>query len=346
MRSAKLALMKNVHLLIADLFLPRDFAAEVCADLALPALEKILARGRTDLAARPLHTKPFCTESLLCELFACPSVAPVSAAFDGLPEGCWLRADPVHVRLQREQVVLLPNPQISMDEARELCASLNEHFAGQDIEFFAPHPQRWYVRTDKLPSIATVPMSQASGRNIHGNLPTGSDARRWHQLFNEIQMLLFAHPLNGAREASGQMPVNSLWFWGNGAGALPAQNKYDRASSDEVLVEMLSASAKVAFSPWQKQWKNNAGDSLLVWTGLRCALQKGDFSQWRRALQDFETAYAQPLWQALQRGHIATLQVDVFGADSLAHTRLTRADTRAFWRRSKRLADYSRAQKD
>ena len=37
--------MKNVHLIIPDLFLPEDIAAEVCADLHLPALEKLLARG-------------------------------------------------------------------------------------------------------------------------------------------------------------------------------------------------------------------------------------------------------------------------------------------------------------
>ena len=37
--------MKSVHLVIPDLFLPHDIAAEACADLSLPALEKLLARG-------------------------------------------------------------------------------------------------------------------------------------------------------------------------------------------------------------------------------------------------------------------------------------------------------------
>jgi hypothetical protein len=79
----KLAAMKSVHLVIPDLFLPKDIAAEVCADLRLPALEK--------------H---------LCELFGIPCqadapVAPISAAFDGLAAGCWLHVVPVHLRLQR-----------------------------------------------------------------------------------------------------------------------------------------------------------------------------------------------------------------------------------------------------
>ena len=331
----KLPGMKNIHLVVADLFLPRDFAAEVCAGLRLPALEKILARGEAET-----H-QAVSLEDALCTLFSAHSlsgIAPISAAFDGLEPGCWLRADPVHVRLQREQVVLLPNVAISLEEAQRFCVSLNEHFAAEGLTFFAPDPIRWYVRLDALPDMTTVPLSQAAGRNIHGNLPAGADARHWHQLFNEIQMLLFAHPLNEAREARGEVPVNSVWFWGGGA-EVNVSPPCNSASSDEVLVKMLATAAGVPFSQWQPVW--HVGDELLVWTGLRSALQRGDFAAWRSALQDFETGYAWPLWQALCKGQIARLQVDILGGDSLRKIRLTRGDSWAFWRRTRRLADYS-----
>src|ERR1019366_5981200 len=99
--------MKSVHLVIPDLFLPEDIAAEVCAGLRLPALEKMLGRGastaRTDVSGLSL-------ENLLCELFEVQChpdapIAPISAAFDKLAAGCWLRADPVHLRLQRDQIL-------------------------------------------------------------------------------------------------------------------------------------------------------------------------------------------------------------------------------------------------
>lgn len=331
--------MKNVHLVIADLFLPEDFAAEVCAGLHLPALEKILARGRAE------SQRAVSLEAALCGLFDVPGapVAGISAVFDGLGEGCWLRADPVHVRLQREQVVLLPDVQVSPDEARQLCASLNEHFAGQGMEFFAPHPQRWYVKLAELPDIATVPLSQAAGHNIHGNLPAGAEARRWHQLFNEVQMLLFAHPLNAAREARGAVPVNSVWFWGNGGGDIAPRCAYDSVSSDEVLVQMLASAAGVQFADWPTSWRSEAGGDrqLLAWTGLRSALRRGDLAAWRQALVDFEKDYAQPLWQALRSGKIARLQVDIFGGDTLRQSYLTRGDAWAVWRRAKRLPEYS-----
>lgn len=331
----------NVHLVIADLFLPKDFAAEVCADLRLPALEKLLARGRgTSLP-------PVSFEDSLNELFgiepqADVSIAAISAAFDGLGGGCWLRADPVHLRLQREQLVLLPDVAVGTGEAAQICESLNDYFAGQGMVFFAPHPQRWYVRLEEMPDIETASLSQASGRDVRGLLPSGKAALHWHRVFNEIQMLLYSHPANEAREARGELPVNSVWLWGGGQGNTALQKKYDSVSSDEVMVEMFAAAAGMTFDGWQAKWRG-AGDGgeLLVWTGLRSALQRGDLATWREAVLTFETGYAQPLWQALRSGEIARLQVDILDGECLRRVHLSRGDTLAFWRSAKALAEYS-----
>ena len=365
--------MKSVHLVIPDLFLPKDIAAEVCADLRLPVLEKVLARGAS---TKPLvlsaiegseRTGDVYTslENHLCELFGVTcaedaQIAPISASFDGLAEGCWLRADPVHLHLQRDQL-LLAGVQPGGEEAAAFCESLNEHFAGQGMEFFAPHPQRWYVRLDALPRIRTTPLSAVLGCNVRRALPTGEDAAHWHRLFNEIQMLLFAHPLNEARVARSELTVNSVWLWGGGCNSNsgmtagwerpPGRDKPVRGqetapanvSSDDVLSEMFAAAAGVPFSEWTKRWNMEAGDGrqLLVWTGLRSALQRGDLADWRAALQDFETGYAQPLWQALRSGKIGQLELDILGERGIRRVRLTRGDTLAFWRCTRRLAEYS-----
>ena len=359
--------MKSIHLVITDLFLPRDLATEICVGLHLPALEKMLARGASTGSARTgigsartgngsVHStgsgrtgEDASLEGLLCELFGAPHqagvpVAPISAWFDGLSDGCWLRADPVHLRLQRDQLVLLPNLGVSTGDAGHLCAALDRHFAGQGMEFFSPHPQRWYVKVDQLPDIETVPLSQAAGRDVNGLLPKGCDALHWHQVMNEIQMLLFSHPANEAREARGELPINSLWFWGNGcSSSAQLQKTYDSVSSDEMLAEMFAAAAEIPFAGWSEQWRDEAGSGkqLLLWTGLRSALQRGDLNAWRAALQDFETSYAQPLWQALRAGRISQLHVDVLGGNSLRRVSLKRADAWAFWRHSRPLAAYS-----
>jgi len=333
--------MKSVHLVIPDLFLPKEIAAEACAGLSLPAFERMLGRGHGEVI------NPVPLENLLCELFGVPCtpdapIAPISAAYDGLGSGNWMRADPVNLDLQRDRL-LLTSVQVSSGDASAMCASLNAHFAGQGMEFFAPHQQRWYVSMKELPRISTTPLSQVIGGDVRRVLPRGEDAASWHQLFNEIQMLLHAHPLNDAREARGESMINSLWLWGMGGPQVTLEKSYDCASSDDVMTEMFASAAGVPFSVWPEKWRSaeNSEEQLLVWTGLRSALQRGDLAAWRNSLQDFENNHARPMWQALRAGNIAKLQIDISGVVGMRHVMLKRGDTWAFWRHARSLADYS-----
>lgn len=335
--------MKSIRLVIPDLFLPKEIARSVCNGLHLPALEKLLAKS---IPAGYAGAAEGGLERHLYELFGGAMdtakdtpIAAICARFDRLGEGCWLRADPVHLHLDQSRMLLSPvSP--SFGDASALCASLNEHFAGQGMEFFAPHPQRWYLRTDSLPHLRTTPLSQVIGSNVGNALPGGEDAARWHGIFNEIQMLLYSHPVNDAREGRGELPVNSVWLWGGGCTAdITLQNNFDSVSSDDDLPEMFAAG--VPFVPWAAQWKGSPGRQLLVWTGLRTALQRGDLAGCRAALQDFEIGYTQPLWRALRAGRIARLEIDVLWEDNLRHLSLTRGDVWAVWRRARRLERYS-----
>jgi len=80
---------------------------------------------------------------------------------------------------------------------------------------------------------------------------------------------------------------------------------------------------------------------LLVWTGLRSALQRATWQRGAMPCRILKQTYAQPLWQALRAGKIAQLQIDILGGDGVRRVRLTRGDAWAFWRRTKRLAEYS-----
>ena len=338
--------MKNLHLILPDLFLPAQFAADMSADLALPALQKLLAR------ATSIPIPPHSVELALCAAFGVAvqndiPIAPVSAAFDGLGAGCWLRADPVHLRLQRDQMVL-SQAAITGEEARQFCASLNEYFAGQGMTFFAPHPQRWYVRVDVLPDMQTTPLSEVLGGNVRGALPRGADAPHWNRVFNESQMLLHAHPLNEIREARGELPINSLWLWGCGMKTDDLGKNYSQAGSDEAMAEMFAAAAGIpyaqlsgSFTLAHLQKKDRESSQLLLVNALRSAIQAGDLHAWRAALQTFETDYAQPLWAALCDGRLGYLRIDVLAGQNSASLVLGYLDTWRFWRRGRRLAMYS-----
>ncbi|MBI5435847.1 MAG: phosphoglycerate mutase [Nitrosomonadales bacterium] len=334
--------MKNVHLVIPDLFLPQEVAAEACAGLKLPALEKLLARAQSV----PLPAESL--EAWLCGAFgvADQAIAAVTLRADGMEPGAayWLRADPVHLRLQRDQLILHPDVRLAADEAAQLCARLNAHFAGAGLRFFAPHPQRWYLQLDAAPDMTTHSLAQVAGRNVHAHLPQGPDALRWHGVFNEIQMLLFEHAVNQAREARGELPVNSVWLWGGGRAAGRLLRPYTKLCGDSDLAGAFAQTAGIPCEPLPDDVTRcvagDDGDVLIVQEGMRRALQHGDLHAWRDALQRFEQDCAAPLLHALHAGRIAQLTLDVLQTGASRRFMLTHGAAWKLWRRPKPLARY------
>lgn len=321
--------MKTVTLILPSLFIPTQLAALGASELVSNSLKKMLVRGRE--RATPENSQ---LEAHLCKVFGVPPqedlpIAAITAKADGLPDGCWMRADPINLTLRRDRLVLL-EVGVSPDEARHCCEALNAHFSEQGLEFVAPHPQRWYVRLPECPHIRTTPIQHMHGQNVRSHLPRGPESPLWHQLFNEIQMLLHNLPLNQVREDEGEATLNSVWFWGPGHTPPPLTVTAQRISSDLSLIGQFAAAAGVPFTPWEPRWD---GADLLVWNAPHYALQQGNIEHWRSLLHDFEHNYALPLWHAINNGDIERLHIDILDRDNPRHIELTRRDAWAFWRR-------------
>ena len=336
--------MRSIHLVISDLFLPQHVASEACSGLALPALQALLARAHTS------HLSLLSLEAWLCDIFCVKpqSIAPITLLADGLEPGTsyWLRADPVHLRLQRDQLILQTDVSLTVDESAQLCASLNTHFAADGWRFVAPHPQRWYLKLDAAPDMSTHHLSQVVGKDVHGYLPQGGDSLRWHGMLNEIQMLLFGHELNQAREARGELPINSVWLWGGGQGAGELTKAYTRVLSDSVLANAFAQVADIQYDSFSNDISQDIedkteGEVLVVWEGLRHALQQGDLKAWREGVLRFEDCCAKSLLDALRAGRIDRLVLDVLQAGASRRFVITRVAAWKLWKRSKPLAGYA-----
>jgi hypothetical protein len=71
------------------------------------------------------------------------------------------------------------------------------------------------------------------------------------RLQSEMQMLLYNHPVNDAREGRRQPTVNSFWL--HGAGVLPAQTP---ANAPALLADGLRAAALQGHAQaWQAAWQ-------------------------------------------------------------------------------------------
>jgi hypothetical protein len=182
------------------------------------ALAQLLVKGKVTQFEKPL-------EGLICEQYGLKEtpdypIAVISAKVDGLDVGdaYWLRADPVHLVLQRDCFILgEPIPlQVACEHAASIIASLNQHFNQDGLAFVIGNSGAWYLRVAQFPQIQTSLPYAVAGKNIHQFLPQGTDLSNWLAVLNEVQMLLHEHSANAAREALGEVPVNSIWLSGGG----------------------------------------------------------------------------------------------------------------------------------
>lgn len=339
----------NCHLLVPGLLPPPQWIdAGLLRDMRLPALETLLARSQK--SPLPAGGKG----AWLCRAFGVEQqhdwpVAPFSLLADGGNPGgdFWLLADPVHLQLQRNRMVLVDagNLEISAEEAAGLTAALNSHFANDGLAFFPTRPDRWHLRLAHPARLETYPLDAVIGGDIRNFLPSGADGRHWHGILNEIQMLLHSHPANEKREQRGALPVNSVWPWG--AGSLPKKlnPSYSRIWADDALARGLATAAgiQVSGAPANAaEWLQQAapGTYLAMLDQLRSAALYDDFPRWREGLMQLEKDWFHPLLRALARGSISGLALPVFGVSQARILSIHRADLWKIWRRGKSLNNF------
>ncbi len=278
-------------------------SALAAADASATALARILAA----CAAPTLRAEGL--PAILCESLAIDRqsdwpIAPWRARANTIDPGnaYWLCADPVNLVVQRDSVRLdrIVND-LDVADAAALIAALNAHFSGDGLRFHAPEPQRWLVKIDQPQHIETSPADVALGKEVLPFLPRGPDGARWRGWQNEMQMLLFDHPINRDRESSRRPTVNSVWLWGGGVfeAARTAPSSKKIYSGDPWMREVAAAAGMTAIA---------VPESLAPVLDARCAdalvCVDGppivEFDQ----IAALDRAWFQPLANALQRGSL------------------------------------------
>jgi hypothetical protein len=340
----------HLELLIPDLIAPNAEAAE---GLALPALERLLGRAAKTVAPAIGVDAWLCAAAGL-ELQAAPPSAALSLLGEGGEPGTsvWLRADPVHMRVDRDQLLIDAQSAASLnrEDAAALLATLNAHFAQDGMNFRATEPQHWYVSTAQLPAAAFTPLIEAEGRNADALRPTGTGALAWQRIANEAQMLLHEHPVNIAREGRGENALNSVWFWGPGALPQPPLLRFRRIWSDDpvarglgLLASIPAAAAPLSAENWLERDTANGdeGRYLIVLGALRQAARERGIDDWRSVLVDFERLWFQPLLEALRRDRLGMLTLHALAPHCTLAAESIRGDLVKFWRRKRPLTAYA-----
>ena len=313
-----------------------------------PSLELLLARARGS-SAESVSLEAWLQDAFGLEDAPLAAGALTRAATGGDPaQECWGRADPVHLRLMRDRLVVVPSAAFSLtgEEAAALVESLNRHFAGR-IELQAVQASRWCARLEHGFALRAETPLEAAGRDADRALREGGEAaHRWSRLLNEMQMLLHSHPVNLAREQRGELQVNSVWLWGVGAAPRVPASPWQSVSADDPLAlgfARLSGARPVAlpasaFALLERT--PDEGRHLVVLDALRAPLVLGEMDRYRECVEALERDWFTPLLQALRDGRIGMITLHI--PDALgASFEVIRGDLRRFWRRPKALERYA-----
>ena len=334
-------------LLIPDLLPPSDLGAGPFADLRVPYIGTLLARGETT------RCPPLATEDWLCGQFDVPTQPdrPLAALMLQADGGdplhyYWLCAEPVHLRVDRNRLIVAARvADYTATEASELVAALNRNFNADGLEFIAPTPSRWYVRTARTPALTTTPLTQALNRSSTHHLPQGADALEWHGVMNEAQMILHTHPVNAERAARGMAAANSIWLWGGGTLPAISTPSYTTAWGGGPVLRALALAAGVARCdlPANSAELLTAADEhpLAALDAPADALRDGDLAGWHDRVNTIDKDWVRPLLEALRAKELEQLNLVACNHDNRLETTVTRANLGRFWRRPRPLASYA-----
>lgn len=277
-------------------------------------LDRLLARGRFRRDEEPI-------ENRLCAAFGVAG-APVAALtrpvdLPDVPDGDWLRADPVYLHADLARLLLFDAGTLGLEraEAIALIEILNAHLAADGLRIeMGADPGRWYLRVPRPVSTRAPAPERLRGEPVAAPLAREPEDRLWRRRSTELQMLLHEHPVNLARAARGAHPVNAVWFWGGGRILGAEACKVTAAFGATALLRGLGAHKGVPVRPCphdastlldQLRRDDEAVAVLDEEGGLPAARSAQRSPAWR---DDFDARWWRPLLRALQWGRLTRLE--------------------------------------
>ncbi len=247
----------------------------------------------------------------------------------------WICAQPVHLAIDRDVLILQPRSQLQLSEleSRSLFSSLQPQLAEAELETKYIDTGLWCVGTRRLQELKTVELEAAEGHNIDGLLPSGKDAVWWQRLILEVQMILHEHPVNVAREQRGENPVNSLWLWGGGTAPV-VRNRFAKMRGSDPL---LRAAAKLSRAQLTETAENFANFFTVEDEQGLVEFVLPPHHGARQSLSRLEADWIMPAWEALASGRLDEFTLVLPLPEAVVVCHCDRKGRRKFWKRRQAL---------
>jgi hypothetical protein len=254
----------TVHLLIPFASSIAEGCAHAQRALQLPQLEKILARlapAGTDeadeFALSMPHERVLAQEcGLPCDDGRIPWAAWELKQAGGEPgERAWAHITPCHWTVGADHIDMSPPQDLNLDagHSRTLLAAMQPFFEQDGIALEYGTPTSWFAHGELFRDLATPSLDRVVGHSIDDWLPRAPEAKVLRRLQQEMQMLLYTHPVNDERTGGAALPVNS--FWASGTGALPAGTPAAQPSGLRVAQGLRDAALRQDWHAWSAAWR-------------------------------------------------------------------------------------------
>lgn len=235
---------------------------EVWGGLQLPHLQALLGPLQRqqvwqDPESTPLHLPH---ERLHAQALGWPSDA------SALPWAAWHQAQqgqatseaqawmtPCYWQVGMDQVVMMDpaNLFLSDQESQQLLQAMQPFLQEDGLQVTWHSALLWHAQGDLLADLACASLDRVIDQNVKPWMPNSPAARPLQRLQSEMQMLLYNHPVNDARDARRQIPVNSFWL--HGAGTLPPTSAPTRRV--EVPDALRHSALRGDVQAWRQAWQ-------------------------------------------------------------------------------------------
>ena len=168
----------------------------------------------------------------------------------------WAWLTPCHWQVNTDHVRMADpaESQISAEESRTVMETLRAFLLEDGITLHGLQDGgNWLASGAVFRDLPTASLARASGGTVDHWLPRQAQAQPLRRLQNEMQMLLYTHPLNDARAARGLLPINS--FWVSGTGTLSADFQAAQNQGSTVLDALREPKLRADTAAWAQAWQ-------------------------------------------------------------------------------------------
>jgi len=188
--------------------------------------------------------------------------AAQAAGLDG--SAAWGLLTLCHLQAQSDHVTMREPDELDVDalECEALAQAMRPYFLEDGLRLYPQRPGHWLVCGELLRDLPTASLDRVRGQAVDPWMPQGERARPLRRLQNEMQMLLYTHPVNDSRAERGLTTVNAFWL--SGTGSLPPNSPIS-PTAILLLAELRDSALRDDAWAWAQAWAALDADQGAWW---------------------------------------------------------------------------------